>query len=39
MPSTYVYVYLEEGPVPAGLLETIGFGREATSRFAYGSLS
>src|SRR5438270_7514147 len=36
MPSTYVYIYLEEGPVPAGLLETIGAGREATSRFAYG---
>lgn len=36
MPSTYVYVYLEEGPVPAGLLETIGVGREATSRFRYG---
>ena len=36
MPTTYVYVYLEEGPVPAGLLETIGVGREATSRFRYG---
>jgi serine/threonine-protein kinase HipA len=36
MPSTYIYIYLEEGPVPAGLLETIGIGREATSRFAYG---
>lgn len=36
MPSTYVYVYLEEGPVPAGLLEAIGTGREATARFAYG---
>jgi serine/threonine-protein kinase HipA len=36
MPSTYVYIYLEEGPVPAGLLETIGIGREATARFAYG---
>jgi serine/threonine-protein kinase HipA len=36
MPSTYVYIYLEEGPVPAGLLETIGVGREATARFAYG---
>jgi serine/threonine-protein kinase HipA len=36
MPSTYVYIYLEEGPVPAGLLETIGVGRDATSRFAYG---
>jgi serine/threonine-protein kinase HipA len=38
MPTTYVYVYLEEGPVPAGLLETIGVGREATSRFRYGRL-
>jgi serine/threonine-protein kinase HipA len=36
MPRTYVYIYLEEGPVPAGLLETIGVGREATARFAYG---
>jgi serine/threonine-protein kinase HipA len=36
MPTTYIYVYLEEGPVPAGLLETIGVGREATSRFRYG---
>ncbi len=36
MPTTYVYIYLEEGPVPAGLLETIGVGREATARFAYG---
>jgi serine/threonine-protein kinase HipA len=36
MPTTYVYIYLEEGPVPAGLLETIGTGREATARFAYG---
>lgn len=36
MPNTYVYIYLEEGPVPAGLLETIGEGREATARFAYG---
>jgi len=36
MPNTYVYIHLEEGPVPAGLLETIGEGREATARFAYG---
>jgi len=36
MPNTYVYIYLEEGPVPAGLLETIGTGRKATARFAYG---
>ena len=36
MPTTYVYIYLREGPVPAGLLETIGEGREATARFRYG---
>lgn len=36
MPSTYVYIYREEGPVPAGLLETTGAGREATATFAYG---
>src|ERR1700692_25305 len=36
MPTTYVYIHLEEGPVPAGLLEAIGTGREATARFAYG---
>src|SRR5437667_9825925 len=36
MPETYVYIYLEEGPVPAGLLETIGIGRDATARFHYG---
>jgi len=36
MPRTYVYVYLEEGPVPAGLLETVGTGREASARFRYG---
>jgi len=36
MPETYVYVYLEEGPVPAGLLEVTGAGRETTSRFRYG---
>jgi serine/threonine-protein kinase HipA len=36
MPSTYVYIYLEEGPVPAGLLEATGAGREATARFRYG---
>jgi serine/threonine-protein kinase HipA len=36
MPSAYVYIYLEEAPVPAGLLETVGVGREATARFAYG---
>jgi len=36
MPTTYVYIYLPEGPVPAGLLETTGTGREATARFRYG---
>jgi serine/threonine-protein kinase HipA len=36
MPEAYVYVYLEEGPVPAGVLETIGSGREAAARFRYG---
>ena len=36
MPTAYVYVYLEEGPVPAGILETIGTGREAGARFRYG---
>ena len=36
MPEAYVYIYLEEGPVPAGLLETTGSGREATARFRYG---
>jgi serine/threonine-protein kinase HipA len=36
MPTTYVYIYLEEGPVPAGILETLGEGREATARFRYG---
>lgn len=36
MPETYVYVHLDEGPVPAGILETIGAGREAGARFRYG---
>jgi len=36
MPTTYVYVHLKEGPVPAGLLETVGEGREITARFRYG---
>src|ERR1700733_1382122 len=36
MPQTYVYIHLDEGPVPAGLLEAIGTGREATARFRYG---
>lgn len=36
MPTAYVYVHLEEGPVPAGILETSGTGREAGVRFRYG---
>jgi serine/threonine-protein kinase HipA len=36
MPEAYVYIYLEDGPVPAGVLETIGSGREATAGFRYG---
>jgi serine/threonine-protein kinase HipA len=36
MPEAYVYIYLEEGPVPAGILETIGTGKEAGARFRYG---
>ena len=36
MPEAYVYIYLEEEPVPAGVLETIGSGREAAARFRYG---
>ena len=36
MPEAYVYIYLEDGPVPAGVLETIGSGRQATARFGYG---
>lgn len=36
MPKTYVYIHLNEGPVPAGLLETAGEGREAGARFRYG---
>ena len=36
MPTAYVYVFLEEGPVPAGILETSGTGREAAARFRYG---
>jgi len=36
MAVTYVYIYLEEGPVPAGLLEMAGAGREATASFRYG---
>lgn len=36
MSTTYVYIHLEEGPIPAGILETVGEGREATARFRYG---
>jgi serine/threonine-protein kinase HipA len=36
MSTAYVYVYLEEGPVPAGMLETVGAGRDAGARFRYG---
>jgi serine/threonine-protein kinase HipA len=36
MSTAYVYVYLDEGPVPAGILETVGTGREAGARFRYG---
>lgn len=36
MRSTYVYIYLEEGPVPAGLLEVIGTGQETVAHFRYG---
>jgi serine/threonine-protein kinase HipA len=36
MAEAYVYIYLQDGPVPAGVLETIGSGREATARFRYG---
>lgn len=36
MPTAYVYVYLEEGPVPAGVLEAVGTGRDAGARFRYG---
>jgi hypothetical protein len=35
--QTYVYIYLKEGTVPAGLLEAIGEGCEATTRFRYGA--
>src|SRR5580704_13656901 len=38
MSKTYVYIHLEEGPVPVGLLEASGTGREATARFRYGRL-
>jgi serine/threonine-protein kinase HipA len=36
MPQTYVYIQLEENPVPVGLLDMTGIGREATARFRYG---
>jgi serine/threonine-protein kinase HipA len=36
MPTAYIYIYLEEGPVPAGILETTGSGREEGARFRYG---
>jgi serine/threonine-protein kinase HipA len=36
MSTAYVYVHLDEGPVPAGILETVGAGREAGARFRYG---
>src|ERR1700683_4333883 len=36
MPQTYVYIYLEEGPVPAGLLEATGTVRQAPARFCSG---
>jgi serine/threonine-protein kinase HipA len=36
MPTAYVYVHLEEGPVSAGILETSGTGREVGARFRYG---
>jgi len=32
MPEAYVYIHLDEGPVPAGILETAGTGREAGAR-------
>ena len=36
MPEAYVYIHLEEGPVPGGILETTDTGREAPARFRYG---
>jgi serine/threonine-protein kinase HipA len=36
MPEAYVYLHLEDGPIPVGILETIGSGRHATARFRYG---
>jgi serine/threonine-protein kinase HipA len=37
MATAYVYIYLEKGPVPAGVLETVGTGRNAGARFRYGN--
>jgi serine/threonine-protein kinase HipA len=36
MAEAYVYLHLEDGPIPVGILETIGSGRDATARFRYG---
>lgn len=36
MTITYVYIYLKEGAVPAGLLEMTGEGQGATASFRYG---
>jgi serine/threonine-protein kinase HipA len=36
MPTTYVYLYLKQSPVPAGFLEIVGEGREIEARFRYG---
>jgi serine/threonine-protein kinase HipA len=36
MPEAYFYLHLEDGPIPVGILEAIGSGRDATARFRYG---
>lgn len=36
MPQAIVYLHLQGGPVPVGLLETVGTGRSAGARFQYG---
>lgn len=36
MQRTYVYIYLKDGAVPAGVLEMVGEGREAGASFRYG---
>src|SRR5579864_79811 len=36
MPKTYLYIHSKEGPIPVGLVETVGEGREVGSRFRYG---